>query len=96
MDAARNQGIDLSSSSDLPIWPISFAIRLVFPTARSPAWKAIRLFRVEDFDAFSRFLCCYGGRDVQNCTIPLRNQPEWKWLEEGKGDSGEGGASEVN
>ena len=64
MDAARNQGIDLRrplqflqliGMADLVCDPLGI------PTTRSSAWKAVRPFRVEGFDAFSRFLSCHGA-----------------------------------
>ena len=45
--------IALSNLSNFPAYPILSAVRLVFLAVRSPAWKAVRIFRAEDFDAFS-------------------------------------------
>ena len=46
-----------SSLSSSSAYPISFAIHLVFPTARSPVWKAVRNRQTEGFGVFSYCLC---------------------------------------
>jgi len=47
------EGFDVFSS----VCRVSFAIRLVFLAARGSARKVARVFRTEDFDAFSYNLC---------------------------------------
>ena len=57
---------------------ISLAIRLGFPAVRSPAWRAVRIFRREGFNTFVHGR---GSRGTQNRAIPLKNYLDGKRLE---------------
>ena len=76
VNATRNRDIRpmaLSSLSNLSVYPISCAIRLVSPAIQSPTWKALYIFRAENSDASA-----HGSRGTKSHVIHFRNRYDRK------------------
>ena len=72
-----------SSRSNLPAYPILFPILLVFPDARSSAWKVVSIHRVEYPSTFS-----YGFYAMAAGETP-KVAPSREYLKGGESDSDE-------